>query len=994
MSWDRKGSTWHKWDFHVHTPASYEQKYGDASLKETWDKYVHELILAANTHKIEAICIQDYFTFDGYRRLIDDKYYDPEAKLLSCVGTDGQIISRPILILPGIELRLGTFGEKAALNVHFVFDTLDPNTLDAELLSKLRIESDVSLSKRDCIRDGWARLKTLNAETVLYESVPIEQHSNALAECHGNATIKDGSIEEWLDQARNNRLLPNRFIYVAAYKGHGGLSDLSWQGRQASKRRSLISQADALLSNSPRDRDFLLQAGKSDADVRAFVSRFSGLKPCIWGSDCHEYPKLLHPSNGNTSDYTWIKSDLSFQGLYQIKYEPESRVRIGPERPEPKELNRIISRVSYLRAGETRVSVPLNPNLNVIIGGKSTGKTLLLFAIGHALRHSEVARTLEKQAGDRVRPNSQPIDSEVEGRKALVREQLHALEVQTADDVVFKFEGQDAKPPFDLTFIPQSYVNSIVENSKELDKIVLDTLRGNSEFSRIWSEMERAKTTAHHAIEEHIRHLVKLREERYLNQRDHETNGTLESILKQKQTIEEEIKELRDSSGLAEAERVRYDALSAELAKQSSERSVLINRGRISSELEKAIQLSYSDSLRKLDQEKSKILIGLSPEHSAELARIVEDYVSGMQVTFAAASIQLSSLRDKFDVSFASLIEAAKPLRAELGQLHEKLKSGEVLIAKEAQLKQWKDREYRHGQLKQQLDRILTDIDRTLAQLEQVVTSLLTLRKEALQKMQPFFTLDGGLRIESSISFDRDSFLKSFDNLFDNRKSLQLLKGLFPDLKDRSWIGDLELERIASTYSQALGRVMQDAGKYGASIKGSGGPDWSKLLSIFAEDRYSMHFTLYDGRDKFSEMSPGKRGSVLLELLLEHSSGKGPILIDQPEDNLDNRTIFARLVKSIRKQKANRQVIIVTHNANLVVSTDAENIIVANQLDQPEAEKSRCRFEYTSGPLECSFKEDSAAIGLEGMGIREHVCEILEGGQDAFLRRQQRYQFK
>ncbi|WP_157050027.1 hypothetical protein [Thalassobacillus sp. C254] len=78
-------------------------------------------------------------------------------------------------------------------------------------------------------------------------------------------------------------------------------------------------------------------------------------------------------------------------------------------------------------------------------------------------------------------------------------------------------------------------------------------------------------------------------------------------------------------------------------------------------------------------------------------------------------------------------------------------------------------------------------------------------------------------------------------------------------------------------------------------------------------------------------MSPGKRGLVLLELFLDMSDEKHPILIDQPEDNLDNRTISTDLVKFIKKKSAQRQVIIVTHNANSVVLTDSENVIVANQ---------------------------------------------------------------
>ena len=79
-------------------------------------------------------------------------------------------------------------------------------------------------------------------------------------------------------------------------------------------------------------------------------------------------------------------------------------------------------------------------------------------------------------------------------------------------------------------------------------------------------------------------------------------------------------------------------------------------------------------------------------------------------------------------------------------------------------------------------------------------------------------------------------------------------------------------------------------------------------------------------------MSPGQRSFVILKLLIElDNTNKCPILLDQPEDDLDNRSIFTELVKFIKEKKKERQIIITTHNPNLVVGTDAECVIVANQ---------------------------------------------------------------
>ena len=143
-------------------------------------------------------------------------------------------------------------------------------------------------------------------------------------------------------------------------------------------------------------------------------------------------------------------------------------------------------------------------------------------------------------------------------------------------------------------------------------------------------------------------------------------------------------------------------------------------------------------------------------------------------------------------------------------------------------------------------------------------------------------------------------------------------------------------------------------------------------------------------------MSPGKKGTVLLILFLQISSAEHPILIDQPEDNLDNRTIYDLLCTIIKEKKKDRQIIIVSHNANLVVSTDSENIIVANQEGQdPQKDKSQYRFEYMNGALENSFKKDDKIKGvLYQQGIKEHVCDILEGGDEAFKQRERKYAIK
>ena len=143
-------------------------------------------------------------------------------------------------------------------------------------------------------------------------------------------------------------------------------------------------------------------------------------------------------------------------------------------------------------------------------------------------------------------------------------------------------------------------------------------------------------------------------------------------------------------------------------------------------------------------------------------------------------------------------------------------------------------------------------------------------------------------------------------------------------------------------------------------------------------------------------MSPGKKGLVLLRLLIDLSNEEWPILLDQPEDDLDNRSVYDELVSFVKNKKKRRQIVIVTHNPNLVVGADAEQVIVANQAGQQKGrDNKKFKFEYVSGALENSFELSEAkqeAI-LFRKGQRQHVYEVLEGGKEAFQKREQKYSF-
>lgn len=147
------------------------------------------------------------------------------------------------------------------------------------------------------------------------------------------------------------------------------------------------------------------------------------------------------------------------------------------------------------------------------------------------------------------------------------------------------------------------------------------------------------------------------------------------------------------------------------------------------------------------------------------------------------------------------------------------------------------------------------------------------------------------------------------------------------------------------------------------------------------EDFYSLlyglqyidvSFRLKMGGRNLEELSPGERGIVLLIFYLALSKSNMPIIVDQPEDNLDNQSVYGKLVPCICAAKKRRQVIIVTHNPNIAVACDAEQIVFC------QMNKSTSHISYTSG-------------AVENYEVRNEVVDVLEGTMPAFSLRKKKY---
>jgi hypothetical protein len=144
-----------------------------------------------------------------------------------------------------------------------------------------------------------------------------------------------------------------------------------------------------------------------------------------------------------------------------------------------------------------------------------------------------------------------------------------------------------------------------------------------------------------------------------------------------------------------------------------------------------------------------------------------------------------------------------------------------------------------------------------------------------------------------------------------------------------------------------------------------------RLEILFPEDAVEISYLepTGDSYRPISQGSPGQKSAAILAFILSY--GGDPLVLDQPEDDLDGQLVSELIVEQLRQNKIRRQVLVVTHNPNIVVNGDAELILP---------------FKAAGG--ETHLVGDGG--GLQELSVRDQVCQVMEGGRDALQRRYRR----
>jgi len=979
-----RGSIWHRWDPHIHTPgtALNDQYAGPAP----WEAFIGAV--ESSNPPIRALGITDYFGIERYEQVVDQQ----RQGRLAGVG----------LIFPNIELRLGIETAKSsAVNIHLLFSPHDADHVERIKRFLLEFEFSYLGEPFRCQRNDLIRLGRAHKPDLIDEEAARSEGANQF-KVNFDQLKQAWSKNEWIKK--------NTLIAVAGGEkdGTSGLRDAT--ASFAAQRKNVEGLAHIVFSANPKQVRFWL--GKESASVEELESQYNGCKPCLHGSDAHSLAKAGQPDGERRC---WIKGDLTFDSLRQTCIEPEERVFIGAEPPRGALDSHTINSVSVTNAPWiANGAVELNAGLVAVIGARGSGKTALadLIAAGglalspHLNERSFILRArqhlgdseAELQWASGEKTGNQLAQTDMED--LLASPYVQYLSQQFVDQLCSAEGLNDAL----VAEIERVIFNAHplaerqgADSFKELLDIRLETSRQKRERQQQALTKASADLTDERVRKDGLKALEKDRDEK---KRAIEKDKTDRKSLVAKGN-EERAKRHEQVSLAVDAKRQQVDqakrrhqsllhlqndvcdfrtrqapAILADLKDEREHAGLsatdwdtfkLDYVGPVDSLLTERIKQANLLVIKLKGAEKSDPAVQANPNPAVALIPL--------EVNLAEQSL---SLLERELARLRTLVGVDALNAKRFTTLSDKITKAEAALTKVLQ-----QIERIHGA--DERIRALVDARRTA--YAGIFEAIVEEEKELTDLYAPIKArIDGAAGSLSNLSFsvrrivDLERWAATGENLLDLRTNGpfkgrgELLRSARAGLLPAWATGD-----AAQAAAALLDFVKANEAALRAHMpENTDFRTWARNISdwLYSTNHITAGYGLqYDGVD-IEQLSPGTRGIVLLLLyLVIDAEDDRPLIIDQPEENLDPQSIFQELVHRFRDAKKRRQIIIVTHNANLVVNTDADQVIVAQC--GPHRPGQLPIITYESGSLENPL-------------IRRHVCDILEGGERAFKERAKR----
>jgi len=915
------GSIWRRWDLHIHTPETKKNsQFKGETETEKWDNYIADINSYAQD--IAVIGITDYVCADNYFKFKQEV-------------TDGKITKNFDLIVPNIELRISPVtGSSIPINIHCIFNPKFDGEIEKRFFQKLKFtyRSRTYDATKSDLRDlGRA-----------YKNDPKLEEKAAISEGIKQYVVPFNDLKSLFDhdpELRNNTIIvvANGNDGVGGLKEHAELIEGVKYETLDATRQGIYAFCDAIFSGSPGDMNYFLgQKRNSKGDIiddeKEVMRKCGSLKPCFHGCDAHDNGKIFEPDQKR---YCWVKADPTFEGIKQVLFEPNERIIVREDNPEldfdkpiftaikidnpVKVLDSDNSKLTF-----TTTELPLNRGMISIIGGRGKGKSMLINYLAHGM---------SKEINEKL-------NSKITGNKDF---SVNWQQGATTAERSYAFGIQQQLP---FTFIYQSKIKEIADDNEALKREIIEMLSGAGFIKPKPSNDEIE-------IKEIIQKYWNIKD--WLNKEEDgkkvNDKAAVENQLKQ---VQEKIDLVTDGSNKTHLEQYVANLSSRQLAEEDNSRlrklrtRLLEFKASINEEItalkvavppidtlpqQEAIVKSYKSNLQtqqNLDAANKKIREDNFQDYKGDLSQLLNNLA-----TYQREIVDFKAQSDEITLQEKELIDAA-------GKINEVNKMQSDMLADEATLitQTWKNKIFDNPARGQE-------------------------ENDLIKKL----LADRNIQITGTIFFNQSAFYAQLEKYIDGRS----LKPKNPQkIFELLEINPENIAQDVLTYTvEKIERIKADnpscfyEGETNDIFKVFTEPNTrNKYMHVFAE-------ITVDGKT-LDELSAGQKGTVYLCLKLATQLFSGPIIFDQPEDDLDNDFITNELISLFKEIKKFRQVIIVSHNANLVVNADSEQVIIAENINE--------ELSYTSG-------------SLENEAINQKICKILEGGERAFEKRRDKYRY-
>lgn len=969
------GSEWGKWDLHIHSDAS----DGHGAPKD--------IIAKAKERGLAVIALTDHHT----------------AKNIDEIRKEG--FKEGIAVISGIEFRT-EYGNKS---VHMI-GLFPSNYKNTELNSKALHElvlSPLELSETKIIAKGREKNNDLEDDAAFKEGmflvqVDFKKTADKIHEYGGLVVVHAGSKENSIDNEMKHQGTSPRNV-LTLYDSLGTVKEELF-------RENYID---------------ICEIRKENDSEEFYLEKFN--KPSITSSDAHELSDI-----GSKS--VWLKANPTFEGLKQVANE-SSRIFIGDIPPLLKRVaenpQRYIKKLSFEKLGTPplneiwfdNLELELNPGLIAIIGNKGMGKSALADTIGLLgdtpnFKHFSF---LNDKKFKKIKPNRS-----TSFKATLYWESGLLPETKLLNDIPHEQAIEKVK------YLPQGYLETLCNDNhanflNELRNVIFTYIPDEKRYSKTnLEELERFTTDS---IEKEIQQIANDIEDVnqrivYLEKKETDSyKAQIESNLAQKNidleahnhTIPNVVSPPNDTSNLEKAKEVNENIENKKKQVIKLELSLAKNKTKqTETSLAKINLEKVLTSLTLLENEYTKTRETITPALSE--ADINVDDVVNLTINRVVVEIKLTEQKSKLEAldKFInpelqeSIPFQVSELKKQLMELQDTLdepskayqkylsdkeaweKAKSLIIGDANQLSTIK---YFESELTYINTKLTENLSTEIEKRKQLLKKLFAKKLEILnsfktfyQPITDFFSEEGDILQEYEIKLDVENKISGFEDKFLTQVS-SAAKGSFYGSEDArrklleivqhaKWETEEDIVSFLDTIIDNL--------KFDRRPNSNEKRDVDKQLKsdYTVEGLYDFLFTLeyieptYKlklNEKNIEELSPGERGALLLIFYLALDRNEIPLVIDQPEENLDNQSVYSLLAQFIKGAKQKRQVIIVTHNPNLAVVCDADQIV------HIKIEKhNKNKVTINSG-------------ALENFEINNAVVDILEGTYEAFDTRDIKY---